>query len=250
MKTNAPVTSAELEGFVVMREIFATNFGRDKRAMTNEQQRRRAAQTRVAQSNHDMKQDRSVIMLGIVMPILMLIFGAPVNATAQQQRGSLDPTAHMQKGHAAALGQWLKTRTGLRPATVADCRNKYGLESMRQSFGESFHPYYLSKDFNNDGVVDFTAALIDPRRKADSQFTLVVFHGAGNFVANGKEPEDGGAFKAAFTQEGLDLRQGGLWAGELIARRTPLYVGVFETDDCTYLRWNGKRYVLRPCEGN
>lgn len=197
-----------------------------------------------------------------LVALLMLITGAAfVNAALaqtnyltqrqQQQQHAKATPQQLSPEHAASLQKWLETKPGLRLATLADCQNKEGLQSMRQSFGKGFHPYYLVKDFNGDAVKDFAVALVASNAQADSQFTLVIFHGARNSASTAHDAGDGGgAFKAVFTQEGLDLRQGGLWPGELIARRTPLYVGVFETDDCSYLKWNGRRYVIQPCEGN
>lgn len=183
---------------------------------------------------------------------LLLLSISTLGAITQAQRtqSSANIASAMSAEHTAALGKLLEAKRGLRLATDSDCRNKDGLKSMRQSFGRKFQPYYLVKDFNGDAVDDFAVALVDSSRKADSQFTLVIFHGKRNANAKGQEPGDGGAFQIAFTQENLDLRQGGLWAGELERGRRPLYVGIFETDDCSRLRWNGKRYVIQPCEGN
>ncbi len=183
---------------------------------------------------------------------LLLLSVSALGAMTQTQRtqSRANAASPMSAEHTAALQQWLQTKRGLRVATDSDCENKEGLKSMRQSFGKRFQPYYLVKDFNGDAVNDFAVALIDSSRKADSQFTLVIFHGKRNANAKGQELSDSGAFQVVFTQESIDLRQGGLFAGELERERTPLYVGIFETDDCSRLKWNGKRYTLNPCEGN
>jgi hypothetical protein len=179
-------------------------------------------------SNQIVRLCRSIIF------IVAAIFALTVGASAQGKTS----TAHLEKEHARALQIWLKANPKYRAAQASDCKNQFGLKSMRGDDAK-FHPYYAVYDFDQDGTEDFAVVVIDAKRKPEFQSTLLVFKG-----------DKRGGYRAAKTIAGLDLRQGGIWTGVMEEGVTDLYIGVFETDDCSYLHWSDKKLVLRNCEGN
>lgn len=168
---------------------------------------------------------------------LLLAFVFVTNAAAQKT-GTKNSFAHLKAEHAAAVKSYIGIKTNLRPAQVSDCKNKFGLDSLRQSAGKSAHPYYAAKDFNQDRITDFAVVLIDSNRQADARFTILIFNGAKN-----------GGYKLAHTTPGADLRQGGIWTYGFgtDATKTSVTAGEYETDDCIWIEWDGKKYVVRDC---
>jgi len=162
------------------------------------------------------------------------IFALIVGASAQSKTS----TAHLEKEHVEALRIWLKANPKYRVAQASDCQNQFGLKSMRGDDAK-FHPYYAVYDFDKDGIKDFAVAVIDAKRKPEFQYTLLVFKG-----------DQQRSYKAAKIIDSLDLRQGGIWLNVMEEGVTDLYIGVFETDNCSYLHWSNKKLVLRDCEGN
>ncbi|HEY0051684.1 MAG TPA: hypothetical protein VGB68_20470 [Pyrinomonadaceae bacterium] len=179
-------------------------------------------------SNQTARLCRSIIFT--VAAIFALTFCA-----AAQNKTS---TAHLEKEHAQALRIWLRANPQYRAAQASDCKNEFGLKSMRGDDAK-FHPYYAVYDFDKDGSKDFGVVVIDAKRKLESQYTLLVFKG-----------DKQRSYKTAKTIGRLDLRRGGIWLNVLEEGVTDLYVGEFETDDCFYLHWSNKKLVLRNCEGN
>lgn len=162
------------------------------------------------------------------------IFALIVCASAQSKTS----TAHLKKEHAQALQTWLKANPKYRAAQASDCKNQFGLKSMRGDDAK-FHPYYAVYDFDKDGTKDFAVVVIDAKRQPEFQYALLLFKG-----------DRQGGYKTAKTIDSLDLRQGGIWLNAMEEGVTDLYVGVFETDDCFYLHWSNRKLVLRNCEGN
>jgi hypothetical protein len=162
------------------------------------------------------------------------IFALAVCASAQSKTS----TAHLQKQHAAVLQTWLKANPKYRAAQVSDCKNKFGLNSMRGDDAQ-FHPFYAVYDFDKDETKDFAVVVIDAKRKPEFQYTLLIFKGDAK-----------GNYKAAKTIDSMDLRQGGIWVNDMEEGVTDLYIGEFQTDNCSYLSWSNKKLVLRDCEGN
>jgi hypothetical protein len=162
------------------------------------------------------------------------IFALTVGASAQNKTS----TAHLEKEHARALRIWLRANPKYRAAQASDCKNRFGLKSMRGDDAK-FHPYYAVYDFDENGIKDFAVVVVDTKRKTGFQYTLLVFKG-----------DKQGAYRAAKTIDGLDLRQGGIWTGVTEEGVTDLYIGEFETDNCLYLHWSNKKLVLRDCEEN
>lgn len=164
-----------------------------------------------------------------IVAALFLICAANIEAQAKSDKAF----STMRKEHAEALKNWLKPN--LRPATEADCQNKAGLKLQRAGEGASnYQPYYLASDLSGDKKTDFAVVLIDTRKRNGSNFVLVIF----NRAANG--------FQQAHYQTNLDLRQSGLfsWGGH----SEYLAVGEFQTDDCGFFKWTGKKYVAEDCE--
>jgi hypothetical protein len=166
--------------------------------------------------------------------IIAAIFVMTVYAPAQ----SKSSTAHLNSEHAKALQTWLKANSVYRPAQVTDCKNKFGLKSMRGDEAK-FHPYYAVYDFDKDETKDFAVVVIEANRKPDFQYTLLIFKG-----------DKQGIYKVAKTIDSIDLRQGGIWLNIMEEGVTGLYIGEFETDNCSYMSWSNKKLVLRDCEGN
>lgn len=166
-----------------------------------------------------------------IVAVLFLIFVSNIATQTKSDKAF----STMQEEHAEVLKNWLKAKPNLRPATEADCQNKKGLKLQRTGEGEAnYQPYYLASDLSGDKKTDFAVALIDTKKRTGSNFVLVIF----NRAANG--------FRQAHYQTNLDLRQSGfyLW-GE---NSEYLAVGEFQTDDCGYFKWTGKKYVAENCE--
>ena len=146
--------------------------------------------------------------------------------------------AHLKAEHAAVVKNYIGKNANLRPAQVSDCKNKFGLDSLRRSAGKSAHPYYAAKDFNRDRIADFAVVLFDAKGKADSRFTILIFNGAKS-----------GDYKLASTTAGADLRQGGIWTYGFGTddTKTSLTAGEYETDNCIWIEWDGKKYVEHDC---
>lgn len=158
--------------------------------------------------------------------------------TGSSQGRAYDLYAHMEPGHGPAVNAYLGRRVNLRPAVATDCKNNFGLESFFRDAGPKAHPYYTVADLNRDNISDFAIALYDDKRKSGSRFMVVIF--------NGKKA---GGYAPAHTVTGLDLRQGGIWTNGFGTdqRKTSLTVGAFETDDCIWIEWKGRRYVRHDC---
>lgn len=156
--------------------------------------------------------------------------------TAAQK--SSNQFAHLKNEHAAAVKNYIGTKKNLRPALRADCKNKFGLESLRQSAGNSAHPYYAAADFNRDKITDFAVVLYDSSQKTDERFTLLIFNGTKS-----------GAYKLASTNAGMDLRQGGIWTYGFGSddTKTSVTAGEYETDYCVWIEWEKGKYVTHDC---
>lgn len=158
---------------------------------------------------------------------------------ASAQKSAQNFYAHMTAEQATTVKNYIGKNASLRPAQVSDCKNKFGLNSLRQSAGKSAHPYYAVADFNQDKIKDFSMVLYDAKAKATERFTILIFNGAKS-----------GAYKLAHKTSGADLRQGGIWTYgvSLDKKKTTVTVGEYETDDCFWIEWNGKKYVAHDCE--
>lgn len=137
------------------------------------------------------------------------LFALTVCASAQNKTS----TAHLNSKHAKALQTWLKANPKYRAAQASDCKNNFGLKSMRGDDAK-FHPYYAVYDFDKDETQDFAVVVIDAKRKPDFQYTLLVFKG-----------DKQGNYKAAKTIDSMDLRQSGIWKGEMEEGIADLYIG-------------------------
>jgi len=116
--------------------------------------------------------DQTARLCRAIIFVSAAIFALTVCATAQSETS----TAHLEKEHAKALQTWLKANPKYRAAQVADCKNKFGLNSMRGDDAK-FHPYYAIYDFDKDSSKDFAVVVIDAKRKPDFQHTLIIFKG-------------------------------------------------------------------------
>ena len=183
---------------------------------------------------HSITNRGKIIFFGGAL-LLALMF---VTNAAAQKTGAKNNFAHLKAEHAVAVKNYIGTKTNLRPAQMSDCKNKFGLDSLRQSAGKSAHPYYAANDFNQDKIADFAVVLIDSNRQADPRFTILIFNGAKN-----------GGYKLAHTTVDADLRQGGIWTYGFGTddSKTSVTAGVYETDDCIWIEWDGKKYVKHDC---
>ena len=163
-----------------------------------------------------------------------LVLGGAI-ANAQPAKNQF---AHLQAEHQTAVKNYIGAKTNLRPAQISDCKNKFGLDSLRQSAGKTAHPYYAAQDFNQDKIQDFAVVLYDSSKKIDARFMILIFNGAKS-----------GAYKLASTTAGADLRQGGIWTYGFGTdeQKTSVTAGVYETDDCMWIGWDGKKYVAHDC---
>ncbi len=169
----------------------------------------------------------------------MLLLAAFVVCAGQAAaQKAVNQFAHMTAEHAAAVKAYIGANKSLRPAMRVDCQNKFGLDSLRQSAGAKAHPYYAAADFNRDKITDFAVVLYDSSRAADARFTLLIFNGAKT-----------GAYKLAFTDPKMDLRQGGIWTYGFGSddTKTSVTAGEFETDDCIWVEWEKGKYVIHDC---
>lgn len=157
------------------------------------------------------------------------------NGFAQKTSGYY---AHLKPEHQATLKTYLGSQTNLRPAQISDCKNKFGLDSLRQSAGKSAHPYYAIADFNQDRVSDFAIVLYDSKKAANARFTVLIFNGAKS-----------GDYKMAYKSEAMDLRQGGIWTYGFSTdgKKKTVTAGEYETDNCIWIEWERGRYVVHDC---
>ena len=146
---------------------------------------------------------------------------------------------HLPRQQQHVLDRWLHAHPDFRLATEADCGQcSEQIASVRRGFDTtwpavpSFHPYYVSGDFNGDGVPDFAVALLD-RSRRELPFTLLVFNGpfSSNRVAG-----------PAFVSEPLDLRGSGIFFGPPRPKPYRLVVGPFESDNTDVLIPSGAGY--------
>lgn len=147
--------------------------------------------------------------------------------------------AHLNAEHAKIVKNYIGSQTNLRPAQASDCKNKIGLDSFHQSMGAQAHPFYAVKDFNRDGIPDLAVVIYEMNKEVDKRFTLLIFNNSRS-----------GDYKLSYKKENIDLRQGGIWLSEFGADdvKTSLTAGVFETDDCFWVEWIGKKYVEHTYE--
>ena len=168
--------------------------------------------------------------------LLAILFAASAGGAAAQK--TTNNFAHLKTEHAAILKNYIGAKKNLRPAQISDCKNKFGLDSLRLAAGNTAHPYYAVADFNRDNVSDFAVVLYDSKKAPDARFTVLIFDGAKS-----------GAYKMARKIENADLRQGGIWTDGFGAdnEKATVTAGVFETDDCFWIEWDGKKYAAREC---
>ncbi len=167
--------------------------------------------------------------------LVMLVLAGAIAANAQPAKNQF---THLTAEHQTAVKNYIGAKTNLRPAQISDCKNKFGLDSLRQSAGKSAHPYYAAQDFNEDKITDFAVVLYDSSKKVDARFMILIFNGSKS-----------GAYKLASTTAGADLRQGGIWTRGFGTddRKTSVTAGVYETDDCIWLEWENGKYVAHDC---
>lgn len=101
-----------------------------------------------------------------------------------------------------------------------------------------YHPYIVTGDFNNDGVEDFAAILIDST-KQEKHFALIVFNGP--FRSASPSP--------AFMESGMDPKYYGLFYGPPRPKPYRLLLGRFESDSGTLLIPHGRGYKWDDSEG-
>ncbi len=157
-------------------------------------------------------------------------------AFATDRPAQLESAPYLRAPHRAVLQQWLAGKPGLRLATEKDCLNKEGLKATRQENGQNYQPYYAVGDFNRDGQEDFAVALINPGKRS-RRFGIAIFNGPFNL----RNPRR--ASVPPFFTEEIDLSDGGLVS--LSGNR--LVAGVFQTDNCVWLRPSGRTYVMKNC---
>jgi hypothetical protein len=113
--------------------------------------------------------DRRSIIVGVVMGTISN--AVPAAATPQ----------YISAEQSSVVSAWLSEQTGVRLAEDADCRCDEDLKRERtESIGEwqakpNYHPYYVTGDFNHDGIADFAVGIID--EGVPSKFRLAIFDG-------------------------------------------------------------------------
>ena len=93
---------------------------------------------------------------------------------------------------AAAVDDFLRRHSDLRPATDADRHGSSDSDSDVRSLYGVYHPYFVRGDLNDDGILDFVVAFV--RRdssKSAPWFSVVVFLGKGG---GGRVAFDEGSF--------------------------------------------------------
>ncbi len=149
------------------------------------------------------------------------------------------PPPHINAQHWEALYPWLSAKSGFRLAEEADCTNREGLADYRATNGKDFQPYYLAKDFNQDGRTDFAVALVN-RTKGQQPFAIAIFNGP--FNAGEKRTP-------SFYEEGFDLRDGGLAFGFGEPKRNLLIATPYlPTDAFIFFEPRGNGYVPKGTE--
>lgn len=149
-----------------------------------------------------------------------------------------DYYAHLKPEHATAVKNYVAAKNNLRPAQISDCKNKFGLDSLRQTAGKSAHPFYAVADFNRDKVSDFAVVLYDSKKAEDARFTILIFNGVKS-----------GGYKLAHKTENADLREGGIWTYGFSAdgEKPTVTAGEYETDNCIWIEWERGQYVVHDC---
>lgn len=93
---------------------------------------------------------------------------------------------HIKAPHRNTLGSWLIALPGWRPALTSDAY--VGVTGSARVWlrgeirGMGHHPYYVSRDFNRDGIEDFALMLVKGAGKA-RKFAFAVFNGTSNGFA-------------------------------------------------------------------
>ena len=177
----------------------------------------------------------NLLNLGRALGLAAAFIACAGNGFAQKAANQF---AHLNAAQTATVKSYIGQKKNLRPALRADCKNKFGLESLRQSAGNAAHPYFAAADFNRDKIADFAIVLYDSSRKADARFTVLIFNGSKS-----------GAYQLASTNAGMDLRQGGIWTYGFGTdeTKTSVTVGEWETDDCIWIEWENGKYVAHDC---
>lgn len=172
-----------------------------------------------------------VLPAGVALVFSMLCAAAVADAQTKNYY------AHIKAEHRAAIKSVVGQNASLRPGQAAECPNEYGVQTLREAEGKAAHPYYAVRDFNRDKIKDFAVMMIDPRGVKDENFTLLVFNG-----------DRQGGYQLAYRADRLILPEGGIGSSETMGgAKTALAYGEWQTDDCVYLRWNGKKYVEGDC---
>ena len=136
----------------------------------------------------------------------------------------------------SVIAAWLGGNSGYRLAEDRDCLCDEGIQKMRLR-GEGlfkatpdYHPYWVTGDFNGDGVTDLAVVVVNER--AEHDFTLLVFNG----------PLDPKRPVPAFVGAHSDLAGVGLFYwGSPPSRPYRLWIGRFGGDGLS-LEPHGKKY--------
>lgn len=141
-------------------------------------------------------------------------------------------------GQNVAVAAWLGQHPSYRLARDQDCECDEDLRTVRAvGYGAkwkpapNYDPYFVTGDFNGDGVADFAVVVVNTHKAHD--FTMLVFNG----------PIDEHHPSPAFANEHRDLRGVGLFYGPPRPKPYRLLVGRFEAEGLV-LQPHGKTYRL------
>jgi hypothetical protein len=150
--------------------------------------------------------------------------------------------ADLKPQHANVLKEFLTKNKQYKFLSSSVINPKY-MKFIRESFGETFKPYYQVADFNNDKIPDFAVILSRNGKRKDSGATseehrydyplaIVIFNGNKN-----------GSYTKAFVQD-LEAPHVCFLKIEETKKKT-LYFGIFETDDVRFFTPVRNGYVVK-----
>ena len=141
----------------------------------------------------------------------------------------------------SALDGWLTKHSEFRLAVDSDCKCDEMIAQMNEWTAYHgykdvrFHPYYVTGDFNGDGIRDFSVALLNSKKQT-ANYEILVFNGPFN-EKKAKNP--------AYRIKDLDLEKKGLFFGPPRPKPWVLMFGDFETENDFGIFPQGESYEYK-----